>query len=244
MFGAPPREALRTELMDRLDAAPAELDRSLVDIARLNRLGAIRTILRHIAPFFDRHAPGRTLRVLDVGTGAADVPLALARWARRRGYRVAIVALERHPTVLRHAARAVNGTSEVRVVAGDALALPIRPGAVDVALCSLVLHHLPEEAVVALLGRLGELVRLGFVVSDFRRGRIAWAAVWLATHVVSRNRLTRHDGPLSVRRAYTPTELAHLAARARLPDLRWYRAVAFRQVGVWTRPAAGAHDAG
>jgi SAM-dependent methyltransferase len=244
MLAAPPREVLRTELMDRFDTAPAELDRNLVDIARLNRLGATRTILHHVAPFFDRHAPGRTLCVLDVGTGAADVPLALARWARRRGHRVAIVALERHPTILRHAARAVNGTSEVRLVAGDALAPPIRPGAVDVALCSLVLHHLPEEAVVALLARLGELVRLGFVVSDFRRGRIAWAAVWLATRVVSRNRLTRHDGPLSVRRAYTPAELTRLAARARLPDLRWHRAAAFRQVGVWRRPATGGHDAG
>jgi DNA-binding IclR family transcriptional regulator len=110
---------------------------------------------------------------------------------------------------------------------------------VDVALCSLVLHHLREEAVVALFRRLAELVRLGFVVSDFRRGRLAWAAVWLATRAVSRNRMTRHDGPLSVRRAYTPDELAHLATCAELPDIRWHRAPAFRQIGVWTRPASG-----
>jgi 2-polyprenyl-3-methyl-5-hydroxy-6-metoxy-1,4-benzoquinol methylase len=132
----------------------------------------------------------------------------------------------------------------VKLVAGDALRPPIRPGSVDVAICSLVLHHLPEEAVVDLLGRLAELVRLGFVVSDFRRGRLAWAAVWLATHAVSRNRLTRHDGPLSVRRAYTPEELCGLAARAQLPDLRWHRAPAFRQIGVWMRPPAESRRAG
>ena len=155
-----------------------------------------------------------------------------------------IVALEVHPEILRHAARAVQGTPEVRLVGGDALLPPIRPGSVDVALCSLVLHHLTEEAVVALLGRLAELARLGFVVSDFRRGRLAWAAVWLVTHAVSRNRMTRHDGPLSVRRAYTPGELKHLAARAQLPDLCWHRAPAFRQIGVWTRPGAGHRRAG
>ena len=239
-----PREVSRDELMDRPDASPADLARSLTDIARLNRIGATRTIQRSVAPFFAEVRPGEPLRILDVGTGAADIPLSLARWARRRGQQVRIVALELHPTILGYAARAAAGTPEVQVVAGNALEAPIRPGSVDVALCSLVLHHLPETAVVTLLRRMAELVRLGFVVSDFRRGRLAWAAVWLATHAVSRNRMTRHDGPLSVRRAYTPAELARLTARAQLTGLRWRRAPAFRQVGVWTRPATGLRHAG
>ncbi len=237
------REASRTELMDRLEASPAELARNLADIARLNRIGATQAILRHVAPFLALLSPGETLRILDVGTGAADIPLALAGWARHHGHRVRIVALELHPTILRYAARAATGTPEVSVVAGDALETPIRPGSVDVAICSLVLHHLPEEAVVALLRRLADLARLGFVVSDFRRGRVAWAAVWLVTRAVSRSRMTRHDGPLSVRRAYTPEELALLSRRAGLPDIRWHRAPAFRQIGVWTRASAGTgHD--
>jgi SAM-dependent methyltransferase len=244
MFAAPPREVRRTELMDRLDVSPAEVTRNLRDIARLNRIGATQAILRHVAPFFERCGAGEALRVLDVGTGAADIPLALARWARRRGRRVQVVALECHPAIWRHAADAVAGTAEVRLVAGDALAPPIRPGSVDVALCSLVLHHLPEEAVVTLLERLAALVRLGFVVSDFRRERLAWAAVWLTTRALSTSHMTRHDGPLSVRRAYTTAELTRLAMRARLPDVRWHRAPAFRQVGVWTRPSASIPHAG
>jgi len=244
MLAPPPREASRSELMDQPDASPAELARSLTDIARLNLIGATQTIQRHVAPFLARQRPGETLRILDVGTGAADIPLALVRWARSHGHRVRIVALDVHPAILGYAARAVAGTPEVHVVAGDALEAPIRPGSVDVALCSLVLHHLPEEAVVGLFRRLADLARLGFVVSDFRRGRLAWVAVWLATRAVSRNRMTRHDGPLSVQRAYTPEELARLARRAGLPDIRWHRAPAFRQVGVWTRPAPGTAHAG
>jgi 2-polyprenyl-3-methyl-5-hydroxy-6-metoxy-1,4-benzoquinol methylase len=230
--------------MDRLDAPPAEMSRNLSDIARLNRIGATGTIQRHVASFQARLPPGGTLRILDVGTGAADIPRALAAWARRDGHRVRIVALDVHPTILRYAARAVNGTPGVHVVAGDALEAPIRPGSIDVAICSLVLHHLPEDAVVSLLRRLADLARLGFVVSDFRRGRLAWAAVWLVTHVISRSRMTRHDGPLSVRRAYTPEELMRLSWRAGLPDVRWERAPAFRQVGVWMRPASATPHGG
>ena len=227
--------------MDRLDASPAELTRSLTDIARLNRIGATQTMVQQVAPFLARLGTGETLRILDVGTGAADIPLALARWARDEGHRLRIVALEFHPTILAYAARAVRGMPEVQVVGGDALEVPIRPGAVDVALCSLVLHHLPEDAVVGLFRRLADLVRLGFIVNDFRRGRLAWAAVWLATHMTGCGAMARHDGPLSVRRAYTREELAHLSTRAGLPDIRWHRAPVFRQIGVWVRPAAAAH---
>jgi SAM-dependent methyltransferase len=232
------REASRMELMDRPDATPAEMAGNLADIARLNQLGATQTIQRHVAPFFERMPRGEPLRILDVGTGGADIPLALARWARGRGHRVRIVALDVHPAVLAHAARATAGTPEVQVIAANALEAPIRPRSVDLTLCSLVLHHLPEEAVIALFRRMAELARLGFVVSDLRRERLAWAAVWLATRAVSRNRMTRHDGPLSVRRAYTPAELTGLAGRAQLSDITWHRAAAFRQVGVWVRPSA------
>ena len=243
MLAPPPREVTRIELMDRLDAPPGEMARSLADIARLNRLGATQTILRHVASFVARQPAGKPLRILDVGTGAADIPLALARWARRHGHRLRIVALEFHPTILRYAIQAADGVPEVQLVAGDALEPPLRPGSVDVALCSLMLHHLPEQAVVDLFRRMAEVVRLGFVVSDFRREWLAWAAVWLVTRAVSGNRMTRHDGPLSVRRAYTPAELARLAARAGLSDIRWHRAPSFRQVGVWVRPSPGAPHA-
>jgi len=238
------REAARSELMDELDAPAAELTQSLSDIARLNRIGGTQTIRRHVAPFLARLRPGETLRILDIGTGAADIPLALATWARRRGRRVRVTALEMHPTIWRHAAHAAKDTPEVRIVAANGLEPPIRPRSVDVALCSLVLHHLPEEAVVALLRQLAALVRLGFVISDFRRGRLAWAAVWIVTRATACGRIARHDGPLSVRRAYTPAELTRLAERAGLPDLRWQRAPAFRQVGVWTRASEGAARAG
>jgi len=244
MLAPPPREAERTELMDRLDAPPAELTKNLIDIARLNRIGAITTILRKVAPFLSRLETGETLRVLDVGTGAADIPLALARWARERGHRVRIVALEFHPTILEYAAGAARGSPEVQVVGGDALEAPIRPGSVHLALCSLVLHHLPEEAVVLLLRRLAALVRFGFIVSDFRRGRLAWAAVWLATHMTACGSMARHDGPLSVRRAYTPEELSRLSTRAGLTGIQWRRAIAFRQIGVWVRPSKAALRAG
>jgi SAM-dependent methyltransferase len=230
-----PREATRTEYIDQPDLAPTEVQASLADIARLNRLGPTKALLAAVRPFLDRFADERLrrpFRVLDLGTGGADVPVALARRARRLGVPVSVVGLDVQPAVLACAAAAVRGCADVRLVAGDALRPPVRPGGVDLALCSLTLHHLPEDAVVGLLRRMAEVARLGFVVSDLRRSRSVYALAWLTIRLMSRNRVTRHDGPLSVRRAYTPAELAGLSAAAGLPRIRWQRTAFVRVLGV------------
>lgn len=231
----PVREATRPELLDLPGADPAELAGCLRDIARLNRLGPIRSLCVHAAPFLARHHGPEPLRILDLGTGHADIPVALARWARRNGHQASVVALDLHPDVLTCARAATRGRAEIRLVLGEARQLPIRPGSVDLAVCSLMLHHLPEAAVIEVLRLMAATARLGFLVSDLRRSRTAWLAAWLATRAVSRNRLTRHDGPLSARRAYTVAELARLSAAAGLPGVRWRPALAFRVIGVYER---------
>jgi SAM-dependent methyltransferase len=52
------------------------------------------------------------------------------------------------------------------------------------------------------------------ILVDLSRSRLALAAAWLLTRLTSRNRLTRSDGVLSVRRAYTVAEAAKLAQQA------------------------------
>jgi ubiquinone/menaquinone biosynthesis C-methylase UbiE len=230
------RERARTEYLDRPDLPRAELAESLADIARLSRLGATGALLRAVEPFVERWRRdrlARPFRVLDLGTGGADIPVALARWAADHGHRVSVLALDLQSEVLACATAAARRWPEVRLVQADAVRPPVRSGTVDVALCSLTLHHLAEDAVVALLRVMATVARLGFVVSDLRRSRPAYAMTWLATRLLSRNRFTRHDGPLSVRRAYTLAELARLSAAAGLPSLRWRRAAFVRALGVY-----------
>ena len=233
-----PREVARLELLDRPGAPSPELAESLADIGRLNRLGPTRSLLAHVGPFVERFAREdgrRPFRVLDLGTGGADVPAALVQWARARGVRVSVLAMDVQPEVLACVAPAARALPEVRLVAGDALRPPVRAEGVDLTLCSLTLHHLPEPAVGALLRLMADVGRLGFIVSDLRRSRVAYAAAWLATRLISRNRITRHDGPLSVRRAYTATELRALSTAAGLPDVDWRRAPFFRLLGIYAR---------
>ena len=54
------------------------------------------------------------------------------------------------------------------------------------------------------------------IVNDLNRACVHWLGAWLLGHLLTRNALTRHDAPLSVRRAYTPREMARLLRDAGL----------------------------
>src|SRR5262249_53249296 len=156
-------------------------------------------------------------------TGGADIPRALARWARRAGRPIRIVALDRDRAMLACARRASASYPEIVLLQGDALAMPVRPGSVDLVISALTLHHLEPASAVEDLAAMDRTARIGLVVNDLVRSRAAYIVVWLATRALTKNRMSRHDGPLSVLRAYTPDELRVLGRKAGLVAARVLR---------------------
>jgi hypothetical protein len=86
-------------------------------------------------------------------------------------------------------------------------------------------------------------VTCGFVVvTDLTRSYPAYVGTWLATHTLATNVLTRHDGPLSVLRAYTPREMGDLARSAGIYPVAIARRPLFRQVLVGHKSSEHDHE--
>lgn len=218
-FSLPRAEGV-TELIDEPGIALEELSANLRDLERLNRLfGGTRLILSCLRPMLRRAGPGE-IRILDVATGGADIPVAIARWARRQGRRVRIVGIDKNPQMLRASGDRIRQYPEVSLEIADALALPYAVGSFDVVLCSLALHHFSYVEGVRLLGALDRIGRWGFIVNDLLRSWHAYLLTWLAMRLFCRGRLVRHDGPLSMRRAYTLSELRAMVDQAGVGGVR------------------------
>lgn len=229
------RETGTTELLDgRLDDRRA-LVGNLRDLARINRrLGGIRLT----AAAVDALAPGSApLALLDIGTGGADIPLALIERGRAEGRLVRVTGIDSRPEVLAAAALAdprITGTGELTLHVGDGLALPYPDGAFDIVHASLLVHHLEPGPARTLLAEMARVARLGVVLNDVVRGRRFLLGAWLLTRLL-RNRFTRHDAPLSVRRAYTVSELTALLATAGLRVERRFDGFAGHRVALAAR---------
>lgn len=216
------RAAGTLEIIDGPTPVPfAEMACCMTDIARVNGLffGRMVTMI-HVKRMLGALPADRPITVLDVGTGAGDIPRAVVRWARRQGRRIRVFALDRDAATLQIAAQMVRGYPEITFVRGDALSLPIRPGSVDLTISAMTLHHLEPDASVRYLAEMDEAARVGFVVNDLVRTRVAHMVVWVITRFITRSAISRHDGPLSVRRSYTPREVTALCAKAGLPDAK------------------------
>jgi len=211
------------ELLDGPLDDPAALAGNLRDLRRLNRaLGGVR-ISRLAVDRLLSAAPtnldARTTSILDVGTGGADIPVALLADARRRGRQLEVVATDVHPEVLDAARVARPALAHVPGLAldvADGRSLPHPDRSFDIAHASLVVHHFPPDDAVTLLAEMARVARLGIVINDLDRRRRHWLGALLVGHLLTRNRYTRRDAPLSVRRAYTPAEMRELLARAGL----------------------------
>jgi SAM-dependent methyltransferase len=238
------RATAADELLDGpLDDANV-LTGNLRDLARANRwLGGSRLSGRAIEALI---GPADPVAIVDVGTGGADIPLALIERARDAGRDWRFTAVDSRPEVLAAAAvadRRITATPELTLHVGDGRSLGFPDGAFDIAHTSLVIHHLAPDEAVALLAEMRRVARRGVVVNDLVRGRLTWLGAWALAHGVTRNRFTRHDAPLSVERAYSRAELEDLLAAAGLAvEARFVGAFGHRWA-VAARPATPARPA-
>ena len=209
-------ELLRSDATELLDAPivdHAALADNLRDLAYVDRyLGGTALTWRYLLPMLRRLPHGATTTLLDVATGGADSPRRLAARAQRHGFELRPIASDRLIEVLRFA-RGVG--ADFPLVRHDALTMPFATGAVDFVTCSLALHHFEADAAVVLLREMVRVARRGVIVNDLRRSRAAyWGARLLA--LGPWHAMARHDGPISVLRAYTLAEARAIAARAGL----------------------------
>ena len=223
------RLADQLELLDGPLDDPVALVANLRDLARINRwFGGIRLSRQALDALLGTSTERRPgpITLLDVGTGGADIPVALQAIGRRRGQLLEVVALDSRPEVV-DAALSLSPSLATRpgfrFEVGDGRSLPGADGSQDVVHASLVLHHLEPGEAVALLHEMGRVARLGIIVNDLARGRLAWLGAWVLGRTLTRGRFTRNDAPLSVRRAYTRAEMGALLGRAGLEPIASFR---------------------
>jgi SAM-dependent methyltransferase len=220
--------AAEDELLDNPDLDPAATARSLAELDRVNRaLLAALPLRRTLLP---RLAGAPAERLLDLGTGSGQMAAALARAAGRPGARPTVVGLDRkidHLALGRAWARRRSdgrkapaaGDRQLRVV-GDATALPFRDGAFGWSLSTLFFHHFDGEANRRVLAEMRRVARHGAAVVDLRRSRLLLVLVRSVLPLLGAGPVTRNDGGISVRRAWTIPEVRALVAGDPVLELR------------------------
>lgn len=227
-MSAPAISPLGHELLDDPGADPAQVAVSLGNIARANYwLGGAAAVRFGLAQLLAGVPPGASLSLLDLGTGLGDLPRAARAWGARRQLRLEVVGCDRSRVAARLARE--HGVPCAVACVG---ALPFAARSVDVVLVSQVAHHLAREAVVDLVRAANRTARLGVIIADLSRSRIAALGFGVAARALRFDPATTHDGILSVQRGYHAAELGGILRSAGI-DTVVHRRPGYRLVAAW-----------
>ncbi|MCC6683399.1 MAG: methyltransferase domain-containing protein [Phycisphaeraceae bacterium] len=179
------------------------------------------------------HAPSR---VLDVATGAGDVPISLALRGQRAGLPITVAGCDASPRAIAFArARAEERRARVEWFTLDMLRDRI-PAGYDVITASLFLHHLDDDDAVRVLGAMVDAAGQMIIVSDLERSAMGYLAASVGCRLLTRCPVVHTDGPRSVRAAFTIDEARRLAQRAGLAGAVITKCWPRRWLLTWSKP--------
>jgi ubiquinone/menaquinone biosynthesis C-methylase UbiE len=216
------------ELLDTDAGTPREVAGSLADLDMFNRrFGGVNTMAALLQTVASQNKLN-SLSWLDVAGAGGGMAARTAALLAGRGLEVKSVLLDRADSHMNH---------QTSAVCGDALQLPFRDNSFDAVGSCLFLHHLEPEEIVSFVNEGLRVARHAVLINDLIRHPLH-LLIANTGRPIYRSRITRHDAPASVRRAYTVREMRAMLARTESQAVEIREHFLFRMgVIAWKRPS-------
>lgn len=218
------RRSHEPEWMDGDAVTPAEFAACIEDLAKVNTVTLARPpTLAFLDRAFAATPAERRLTVVDVGFGAGDMLRSLAEHARNRRRAVRLIGFDINPRSEPVARRLTPSGWEIEYRTGDAFTMA-EGEPVDLVVSSLVTHHMSDAGIVDFLRWMEAKAALGWFVNDLHRHGLAYYGFSLLSAAMRWHAFVRHDGPLSIARAFRRDDWDTLLSRAGLVGtarVRW-----------------------
>ena len=207
------KRSAQHEFLDSPDCDPALAAESYRFMEKVNRFfGGARNVRRFIEKAAAAHKSASPIRILDIGSGSCDIPIAVSRWARGRGIPVKFTCLEIFDSAVKiaRAKIAESGETSIELLQEDVFThCPSEP--YDYAVASMCFHHFEDEKILELMRRLRTFVKRGVLINDLHRSFLTWLGAVPMTAFSHEG--VKHDSRLSIRRGFKIRELRELLMR-------------------------------
>lgn len=208
---------------------------ALQGLARINYWSGSARIIGSAIQALAQKTGQRSLRVLDIATGAGDVPVILWKKARKQGFFLEIDGCDKSSQAITWARkRAQRSGAQVRFYLLD-IAREEIPAGYDILVSSLFFHHLENKEAAGLLRRMAQAAKQMVLVNDLVRCASGLVLAYAGTRLLSRSRVVHTDGLRSVRAAFTLEEIRKMAQEAGLDGAQTERRWPMRFLLTWKK---------
>jgi SAM-dependent methyltransferase len=210
----------QAELMDEPSVTFEAFHDCLCDLEIVNRYTlAYRPTLNWLKRALREVGSTNCTSILDVGSGGGGMLRQIANWARKHGRRVELIGVDLNPWSKRSAEQSTPSDAPIRFETSDIFKFaPDR--AIDFVISSLFTHHLTDGDVIRYLRWAEHHAVRGWFINDLHRHPLPRFAIKYAARLLRLNKMVRHDGPVSVARAFTAGDWRRFLAEAGIPNER------------------------
>ena len=212
--------AFDAEIMDDLNLPDSEIAPVLEGLGKVNSwFGSHKGLITALRKF-----PAHSgYHVSDWGCGGGDTLIAIAKWANRKAIKLKLTGIDAAPAAINFAVKASKEYLEINYILADVINEPTLIGQYDIIISSLFTHHFDDGQWIKLIKNMEASARGGIIITDLHRHWLLYYGVIFITHVLTRNKMVRYDGPLSVKRGFKKYELIALLKSAGIDNyiLTW-----------------------
>ena len=206
------QRSYEVEIMDDFSIRDERIDIALGELKVINKyLGGISTT-KSALKYFVR-SKSQELKILDIGSGSSDNLIA----AKNIFPQLKIISIDKNLRVL---SGSINSLGKIN---SDAFELPFKNNSCDIIHAALFLHHFTEEQIHILLKEFLRIARKGVIINDLQRSWLALRGIKILTLLFSKSAMVKNDGPLSVKRGFTKSEIINLLSYAGIKNfvIKW-----------------------
>ena len=218
----------KEELMDDFSIGGDLLRDTLDKLENINRwLGGNKVTLNGLKAILKNHPKEQELTIVDIGCGHGDILRDIAKFGRKKGYKMKLLGVDANPTAIDYANELSIDFPELNFKTEDIFSEAFKNRKFDVVLATLFLHHFKEEQLVSFLGNSLQQAKIGIVVNDLHRHKLAYYLFLLLSIFIS-NKMIIEDGLTSVLRGFKQIDLEKIAKKINVqPQISWKWAFRF-----------------
>jgi hypothetical protein len=203
----------QAEIMDDFKLSGTELKKLLTDLRVVNTyLGGQAITLNGLSKLLVGCDIKQEITIVDIGCGDGEMLRVCADFAKKKGFRFKLIGVDANAYIINLAREQSIEYESINYICCNIFSETFEALEYDIAVCTLFLHHFPEQQVGPLLDKFCSKSKVGVIINDLHRSWIAFTLFKVFSTFFIKTRIAKHDGLVSVARAFKRKELeAHQA---------------------------------
>jgi 2-polyprenyl-3-methyl-5-hydroxy-6-metoxy-1,4-benzoquinol methylase len=222
------------EILDDFNLQGNDLHENLKELEKVNRFLGGNSILKkafkaHLKP------SNEEVKLLDIGCGGGDAVRLAAKWCTAHNRPLTALGIDANKQAIGYAQNKSLDFPNVKYACVDIFSKAFDDLDTDVYMFNLVLHHFEEADIIRILAKCKRL-KGGIIINDLSRNVIAYHLFRVVSRILGFSYIGRHDGKLSVKKAFTKADWQRILAQAGIAEYQLSSEWAFRHLIIVPKP--------